>query len=46
MAGLGITMYEDFVMEMVQGGEPVIGLYPMVSEDAKAKFKKWKSNNM
>ena len=41
-----MTMYEDFVMEMVQGGEPVIGLYPMVSEDAKAKFEKWKSNNM
>jgi regulator of RNase E activity RraA len=41
-----MTLYEDFVLEMVQGGEPVIGLYPMVSEDAKVKFEKWKLDNM
>ncbi|APQ16776.1 ribonuclease activity regulator RraA [Maribacter hydrothermalis] len=41
-----MTYYEDFVLEMVQGGEPVIGLYPMVSEEAKVKFEKWKLDNI
>ncbi|KSA12392.1 MULTISPECIES: ribonuclease activity regulator RraA [Maribacter] len=39
---LEMTMYEEFVMESVQAGTPIIGLYPMVSDEAKAKFEKWK----
>ncbi|WP_396633367.1 ribonuclease activity regulator RraA [Maribacter sp. R86514] len=38
-----MTMYEEFVIEQVQGGRAVIGLYPMVDESIKAKFEKWKS---
>ncbi|WP_036156608.1 ribonuclease activity regulator RraA [Maribacter forsetii] len=38
-----MTMYEEFVIEQVQGGRAVIGLYPMVDESIKAEFEKWKS---
>jgi len=37
-----MTLYEDFVMESVQAGTPIIGLYPMVSDEAKVKFQMWK----
>ncbi|MDF4203875.1 ribonuclease activity regulator RraA [Maribacter sp. SA7] len=37
-----MTMYEEFVIEQVQGGRAVIGLYPMVDEGIKAEFEKWK----
>ncbi|MEP2280328.1 ribonuclease activity regulator RraA [Maribacter sp.] len=37
-----MTMYEEFVIEQVQGGRAVIGLYPMVDESIKAEFEKWK----
>ena len=39
-----MTVYEDFVMEQVRGGHQVIGLYPLVSEDAKAAFAAWRAN--
>ncbi|MEP2059347.1 MAG: ribonuclease activity regulator RraA [Maribacter litoralis] len=43
---IDMTMYEEFVMEKVQGGTPIIGLYPMVSEEAKALFQQWKEGKV
>lgn len=43
---IDMTLYEEFVMEKVQGGTPIIGLYPMVSEEAKALFQQWKEGNI
>ncbi|WP_291967460.1 ribonuclease activity regulator RraA [Maribacter sp.] len=37
-----MTMYEEFVIEQVQRGRAVIGLYPMVDESIKAEFENWK----
>jgi len=42
--GLQMTSYEDFVMEKVTQGTPVIGLYPLIDEDLKMEFEQWKSN--
>tara|TARA_R110002126_G_scaffold73274_4_gene182834 strand:- start:120 stop:902 length:783 start_codon:yes stop_codon:yes gene_type:complete len=39
-----MTLYEDFVLEKVKGGNAIIGLYPMVDEEIKAMFEKWKSD--
>ncbi|WP_405412945.1 ribonuclease activity regulator RraA [Maribacter sp. Asnod1-A12] len=39
---LQMTLYEEFVLEQVQDGKPVIGLYPMVDEGIKVIFEKWK----
>lgn len=36
--------YEAFVSERVLAGDPIIGLYPLTSEEAAEKFEKWKSN--
>lgn len=38
-----MTVFEDFVTEEVQGGRPVIGLYPATSEQAKADFQAWRT---
>ncbi|WP_437369870.1 ribonuclease activity regulator RraA [Maribacter litoralis] len=43
---INMTLYEEFVMEKVQGGTPIIGLYPMVSEEAKALFQQWKEGKV
>lgn len=43
---IDMTMYEEFVMEKVQGGTPIIGLYPMVSEEVKALFQQWKEGKV
>lgn len=43
---IDMTLYEEFVMEKVQGGTPIIGLYPMVSEEAKALFQQWKEGKV
>jgi len=37
-----MTSYENFVMEKVQAGASVIGLYPMTDPKFEEEFKKWK----
>lgn len=36
-----MTVFEDFVMEMVQGGASTFGLYPPTDPTAKDKFLQW-----
>nr|WP_298793797.1 ribonuclease activity regulator RraA [uncultured Allomuricauda sp.] len=40
-----MTLYEEFVMEKVNGGTAVIGLYPLTNEDIKIEFEQWKKKN-
>jgi regulator of RNase E activity RraA len=37
-----MTAYEDFVTEQVTKGSAVIGLYPLLDDDAKNKFAEWR----
>jgi len=37
-----MELYEKFVTEKVHSGTPIIGLYPLTSEEVKADFEKWK----
>ncbi|BAQ46814.1 MULTISPECIES: ribonuclease activity regulator RraA [Methylobacterium] len=37
-----MTVFEDFVLEEVQNGRGVIGLYPLIDERAKADFAAWR----
>jgi regulator of RNase E activity RraA len=37
-----MTAYEDFVTETVRGGRSILGLYPLLDEDAKAAFARWR----
>ncbi|KMO42585.1 hypothetical protein VQ02_02625 [Methylobacterium variabile] len=37
-----MTVFEDFVLEEVQRGRAVIGLYPLIDEAAKADFAAWR----
>ena len=37
-----MTVFEDFVTERVREGQPVIGLYPATTEEAKADFAAWR----
>ena len=39
---LQMTLFEEFVMENVQNGKSIIGLYPLVNEKIKAEFEEWK----
>ncbi len=39
---LQMTLYEEFVMEKVNGGNAIIGLYPLTNEDIKIEFEQWK----
>lgn len=41
---LDMTLFETFVMEKVQNGTPVIGLYPLTDPNLKIEFKKWINN--
>ena len=41
---IGMTMYEEFVMEKVLNGQSITGLYPLVSEEKKKEFEDWKEN--
>ena len=43
--GVRMTAYENFVMEKVIQGTPVIGLYPLMDEDLKIEFEQWKSDH-
>jgi len=38
-----MELYEEFVTERVLAGDPVIGLYPLTSEECKDQFEKWKT---
>jgi regulator of RNase E activity RraA len=40
-----MTVYEDYVTEKVLEGKPIIGLYPLTSEEHKKDFQVWKDQN-
>ncbi|GAW36377.1 4-hydroxy-4-methyl-2-oxoglutarate aldolase [Roseovarius sp. A-2] len=40
-----MTVFEDFVLEMVQNGESIFGLYPPTDPKSKEKFKTWRQQN-
>lgn len=39
-----MTLYEEFVLERVGNGSPVIGLYPLTDDTIKKEFEEWKRN--
>ncbi|MGN7293000.1 ribonuclease activity regulator RraA [Rhizobium sp. SAFR-030] len=41
----GMETFEDFVLEQVQAGASVIGLYPPTTEEAQAAYDGWKDRN-
>lgn len=43
---LQMTLFEEFVMENVQHGKEIIGLYPLTDEKIKADFEEWKRLKM
>ena len=40
-----MTAYEDFVLEKVQNGATIIGLYPATSEAPRLEFAEWRKQN-
>ncbi len=40
-----MTIYEDFVVEMVSQGRSIIGLYPMTNRENEALFEQWRKDN-
>jgi len=38
-----MTLFEDFVLEQVSKGKPIIGLYPPTNENTLIEFEAWKS---
>lgn len=42
---LEMTLFEVFVMEKVEGGASIIGLYPLVDKSTKKEFEEWKKSN-
>lgn len=40
-----MTAYEDFVMERVQAGDTIVGLYPGTKEETQVAYKKWRQDN-
>ncbi len=40
-----MTAYEDFVVERVKAGVPIIGLYPCTREEYAQDFAKWRAQN-
>ena len=42
---LEMTAYEDFVVEQVQAGETIIGLYPATNDAVLEKFAQWRKTN-
>jgi regulator of RNase E activity RraA len=40
-----MTAYEDFVIEKVKAGTPVIGLYPRTKDEFAAEFEAWRKAN-
>lgn len=41
----GMESYEDFVLEQVNAGTPIIGLYPPTKEENLAKYEEWRKKN-
>lgn len=41
----GMESYEDFVLEQVQAGEAIIGLYPCTKEAFQKKYEEWRARN-
>jgi regulator of RNase E activity RraA len=41
----GMEQFEAFVLEQVENGAPIIGLYPPTREEAKADYAKWRDRN-
>lgn len=39
----GMESFEDFVLEEVQGGAPIIGLYPATKDENLKKYEEWRS---
>jgi hypothetical protein len=39
-----MTMFEDFVLEQVNNGASIVGLYPPTNEDTLLNFENWKNN--
>ncbi len=39
---LAMTLYEDFVVDMVGQGQSIIGLYPLTNPENKKKFEDWR----
>lgn len=42
---LDMTLYESYVMERVNEGLPIIGLYPLTDSKLKVEFEDWKRKN-
>ncbi len=42
---LQMTIFEDFVLEMVQNGASIFGLYPPTDETTKNRFAEWRQRN-
>ena len=40
-----MTVYEDFVIEMVAKGQSIVGLYPMTDPKFKTLFESWRKKN-
>ncbi|WP_316354800.1 ribonuclease activity regulator RraA [Devosia sp.] len=40
-----MTAYEDFVVEKVKSGTPIIGLYPRTRDEFTAEFEAWRQRN-
>ncbi|MEI4473948.1 ribonuclease activity regulator RraA [Frigidibacter sp. MR17.24] len=39
----GMESFEDFVLEQVQGGAPIIGLYPATKDENLKKYEDWRA---
>jgi hypothetical protein len=37
-----MTVYEDFVVDMVAAGHSIVGLYPMTNPAIRTKFEAWR----
>jgi regulator of RNase E activity RraA len=42
---VSMTVYEDFVVDMVSGGHSIVGLYPLTDNRIKALFEEWRKKN-
>ncbi len=43
---LQMTLFEEFVMEQVQDGQEIIGLYPLTDEKIRLEFEDWTKNRV
>ena len=41
---VAMTLYEDFVVDMVSNGQAIIGLYPLTDQNNKNKFEEWRQS--